>query len=233
MPTDRFFVACPSFFKGQNVQLESSEHHHLFHVMRATLNQEVDLINGNHQLAKARIRTLTKERATLTIETVQNREPPPFFCLAQALPRQPRLEYILEKATELGAREIWLFPAENSEKKSLSKNQEERLKHILISALKQCGRLDLPTLIEKPSLSKWPPFSHPLYFGDLHPDLPLLSQKLRCPCTFIIGPEKGFSLKEKESLKKIHAKPIRLSPHILRVDTAAIAACCTIDFNSK
>jgi 16S rRNA (uracil1498-N3)-methyltransferase len=132
------------------------------------------------------------------------------------------LEWTLEKATELGATEFWLFPGKRSEKKDLSKSQIHRLETILINALKQCGRLYLPKIILKPPLEEWQIPSGSLFFGDFSTTTPL-KKTFDDTVTFFIGPEKGFSPAETLLLReKFKAHPISLHENILRAETAAI-----------
>lgn len=228
MPDDRFFVS-ERFSEKSRTTLKDQELHHLLHVMRVEVGETIELINGKGQLAKAVLEKVEKQQAHLAIHEVISEEPPSHtLILAQALPRLPRLEYLLEKATELGVTEIWLFPGEYSERKELSPSQLQRLQQILISAVKQCGRLHLPKLVLKPALFAWQPMNISAYFGDTNPQAkPLLSvlDKEQAPDSlWLTGPEKGLSLKEEDFLKHfLNVQGVSLHSNILRVDTAAIS----------
>lgn len=217
MPQDRFFI--PALFSsGQTLSLEDLEFHHLAHVMRIKENETIELVNGQGQLASATVLQMGKKNAQLKIDSLIN-EPKPTdrLILAQALPRLNRLDLILEKTTELGVTEIWLFPGKLSEKKEYN---PQRAEQILINAMKQSGRLFLPALRYFPSLEKCPIETIPFYFGDLSEGaLPL---KIAAAGIFI-GPEKGFSENEIEWLKK-HAQGVKINRNVLRTDTAAIAS---------
>ncbi len=229
MPHERFFVEQP-LNPEETVFLQDTEFHHLCHVMRARIGDHVELVNGKNQLAQATLTSLGKCRADLTISRVINKKIfKPKLILAQAIPRFNRLEYILEKATELDATEFWLFPGLLSEKNEFSQNQLKRMSQLTISAMKQCGRLDLPSLFFKPPLLQWKPIEGLLLFGDTSPDAPALAKIdlfPKTPCTiFFIGPEKGFDSKETLFLKNsLSAQGVRLHCNILRVDTAPLAA---------
>lgn len=229
MPHERFFIDTP-FKAGESVCLEETEFHHLSHVMRARLGDQVELVNGQNQLAQASVSSLARHHADLTISDVYTEQRvKPTIILAQAIPRFNRLEYILEKATELNASQFWLFPGILSEKGEFSENQHKRISQLIIAAMKQCGRLDLPTVEFKPPLLKWQPVEGRLLFGDTSPTAPFLSQLEPAPaasCTlFFIGPEKGFDPKETAFLKTtLSATGVRLHQNILRVDTAPLVA---------
>jgi 16S rRNA (uracil1498-N3)-methyltransferase len=221
MPDDRFFVDEP-LETGKNVRVEGIELHHLKDVMRIKIGEKVELVNGKNQLAQAELLSFHKAEATLLIQNVETRDKPKNeIILAQALPRLNRLDFIIEKGTELNATAFWLFPGAESERKELSPQQKNRLIQISISSMKQCGRLDLPPLLFKPALSQWDKPSGHLYFGDPESSISYTSQT---PLIFFIGPEKGFSPSETALLQNWGAQGVRLHPNVLRIDTAAIAA---------
>jgi 16S rRNA (uracil1498-N3)-methyltransferase len=220
MPADRFFVAAPL---ENNLILEGEEFHHLAKVMRVRIGETIEIVNGQGEFAEAEVISLNKKNCELKILS-HKKVPPPeqSLILALALTRPASLEWTLEKATELGATEIWLFPGERSEKKELSKSQIHRLETILINALKQCGRLYLPKIVLKPPLEQWQIPSGSLFFGDFSTTAPLKGPFDKT-VTFFIGPEKGFSPAETLLLReKLKAHPISLHENILRAETAAI-----------
>lgn len=226
MPIERFFH--PDFFQEkQEIILEGQEFHHL-RVMRLKQGEQIELVNGKRELAQARLTALHKESASLEILTIErSQEKKPYLILAQAMPLFNRLEFIIEKGTELGASAFWLFPGHQSEKTNLSSNQSERLKSLSISALKQCGRLDLPPILFKPPLKEWERAEGTLYFGDTHPEAPnwqIADNPLQAPLIFFIGPEKGFHSQEVSLLEQWGAQGVKIHSNILRVDTAALTA---------
>lgn len=230
MPSERYFSK-ENFSDSQSLVLEDLEFHHLCHVMRARIGDSIELVNGKGELATATVQTISKTSSTVKIIAVERRIVgcPRKVILALALSRFNRLEFVLEKSTELGASEFWLFPSMLSEKTSISPNQENRMLQITVAAMKQCGRLDLPQIKLLPPLSSWtkPPIKT-LLFGDTRPDspyfwqLPSFDEK---PVLFFIGPEKGFHPQEIETLERqFGARGVRLHPYTLRVDTAPIVA---------
>lgn len=221
MPIDRFFY--PYSLATSSLVLTGEECHHLS-VMRIKPEEEIEIVNGKGSIAKALVRTISKKEAVLEILSHDQAPIPPYeLILAQALTKPANLEWIIEKGTELGATEFWLFPGDLSEKKNLSENQEKRLHHLTISALKQCGRLYLPSITLKPPLRNWekPPGS--FFFGSLFPHAPFLSSA-SSPVTFVIGPEKGLSPDETATLQALQAQGVKLHDHTLRAETAALAA---------
>lgn len=193
------------------------------------------MINGRGQLAEAHVARIEKKKAVLRITKVEESPPSPLKAiLVQAIPRINRLDLIVEKGTELGMSELWLFPGEKSEKKKLSEQQFNRLKTISISAMKQCGRLYLPPITIHPPLAKWESYPSPSYFGDLSETAPTIFEEWqkKPPSNelyFFIGPESGFTNREVELLKENQAKGVSMHENILRTDTAAITALAIIN----
>jgi 16S rRNA (uracil1498-N3)-methyltransferase len=157
----------------------------------------------------------------------------PSIIIAQGIAKMNHLEWIIEKATELNATEFWLFPAVLSEKKGISDQQLHRLQALSIAALKQCGRLDLPSIEIKPPLNQWQQTKALMLFGDPSMQNPYLweipKNKFLSPIIFCIGPEIGLSDREQSYLiSHLYAKPVRLHPNILRTETACLVALSLI-----
>lgn len=231
MPAERYFLET-LFSENQALLLEGQEFHHLINVMRTEEGEKIELVNGKGQLANALVIKTEKKKAHLQIDSIVT-EPAPFFemILAQAIPRLNRLDFILEKGTELGVSQFWLFPGELGERKALTDHQLERYTMMNIAAMKQCGRLYLPKITFFSSLEKCK-CDYPIFFGDTDPQAPILFEKLKPfpskGLIFFIGPESGFSSKETEILKKMGGQGVKLHPNILRTDTAALASLALI-----
>src|ERR1043165_5489273 len=115
MPAERFYYNLP-FKEKETITLKDQEFHHLVHVMRATQGDVIELIDGKGALAKGHVMDIQKRQAFLHIDEVTFFSlPRPKIVLAQAIPRMPRLDFILEKGTELGMTDLWLFPGQRSE----------------------------------------------------------------------------------------------------------------------
>lgn len=234
MPAERYFLPEP-FAQGQVIEIKDKEFHHLAKVMRSREGDRVELVNGRGQLAKAHVKALGKRSADLRIEELIEEAPAAYEqILMQAIPRLNRLDTIVEKATELGVTEIWLFPGAHSEKKELSANQRERIEGISIAAMKQCGRLHQPKILFKDPLKKCDELPENSFFGDLDPEAPLFegawkAQAQSGGCLFVVGPEAGLNDQEEEKLRQLGATGVKLHANILRTDTAPIVAFSLIN----
>ena len=232
MPHNRYYYNTPAFSLGTTLSLEHEEAHHLIRVMRARPKDQVELMNGLGELALCTVERIEKEQGFLRINSV-HQEPRPTLSVIVALSllRLNALEWALEKATELGATHFWLFPAARSEKKELSLHQQARLRTIILSACKQCGRLYIPEIIFKQELSslnlnKETAGMIPLVCDPQAPSIEaLMLDTSSQPLILFIGPEGGFTKEETEMFKKVqHTHFIRLHPYILRAETAPLAA---------
>lgn len=234
MPAERYYYPQP-FRTGETIHLEDQEYHHLLHVMRVKEGESVEIVNGNGLLGNATVLKHEKKRCLLGIENVMSAPPPKEqLILLQGIPRQNRLDFIIEKGTELGVTEFRLFPAARGEKRALSDSQLERLKAVTIAAMKQCGRLYLPAIVTTSPLSQSKRKEElPLFYGDTRPEAPILLDKWKVAeknqgAMVCIGPESGFSAEEIEALEKMGAVGVRIHPNILRTDTASLAALSLI-----
>ncbi len=228
MPQERFYID-ESLENGSEIVLSGDEAHHVTRVMRGKVGDSIELINGKGILAQAIIQNMQKEKVCCRIEkaTLSSKKSP--LILAQAIPRFNRLEYIIEKATELNVEEFWLFPGKQSEKSDFSANQQERMRTLMIAAMKQSGRLTLPQILFKPSLFSWGKPEGTFLFGDTDPKAPYLwnalTSPLVTPIIFAVGPESGFHKDEVHYLKNtLFGKGVKLHDNILRVDTAPLTA---------
>lgn len=217
MPANRYYA---NDLTSDRITLEEKEFHHLKHVMRASLHESIELIDGKGVLATGEISALLKHHAEITITkrevaTPQKQE----MVLCVAFMRPERLSFIVEKGTELGVTHFWLFPGEASEVKAVSLPRYEQL---IISATKQCGRLFLPEISLHPKIKEWKKPVHPLYFGDVRKGAQKVT-KTGPSVQIVIGPESGFTDREVKLLEKL-GQGVTLSENILRSETAALVA---------
>ena len=231
MPYNRFYIHA-TLKEKQEILLQGEELHHL-KVCRIRIGESVEIINGKNVLAQGRLTALHPQHATLSIQRVETKPPPAQVILAQGLAHMNHLEWIIEKGTELGVTSFWLFPGKLSDKDTLSENQKTRLHHLMLSAVKQCGRLDLPELEFKPPLKEWAPLEGTLIFGDPAPTAPFLWKALlptlKLPVILFIGPEAGLDKSEVAFFEDtLHARGVRLHPHILRTETASLVGLALI-----
>ncbi|OGN61494.1 MAG: hypothetical protein A3F40_01990 [Chlamydiae bacterium RIFCSPHIGHO2_12_FULL_27_8] len=229
MPQNRYFID-ENIKINSTYLLENNELHYLKNVMRNTEDDEIEIINGNGILAKAKILKISKNSAEIKIYSLnENRKRKTKSVLVQSILKPQNMDYILEKNTELGIDEFWVFFSKNSEKVNISQNRIFRMNQILISAVKQSGRLFLPEIKIFENISKLPEFKNG-YLCSL--DSKKIDKIESSEDIFIIvGPEKGF-LKEEEDffINKFKVKKIKLNQNVLRAETASICAGAILNY---
>lgn len=234
MPAERFFVDQP-LEPSHSVILQGQEFHHLKNVMRMRVGEAVEVSNGAGALAHVTVLQLAKDHAVLTITAMEYEQKCEVdIILAQAWPRSNRLDFILEKGTELGVTQFWLYPSFHSPKKAPTEHQLERMKALTIAAMKQCGRLFLPELIIKPPLIQWKKPEGTCFFGDIRPSAThFLSAWERMPkvspIIFFVGPESGFTEEEVANFDRLGVQGVKLHKNVLRTETAALVALSLIE----
>lgn len=210
--------------------LDHGQSHYLTSVMRRAVGDEVLVFNGRDGEWRATIEVAGK-RGVILRPTVQERPQAfgPHLDLVIALVKRSRVETIVEKAAELGARRVRLVVTERT---NAERTRIDRLSAIAAEAAEQTGRLDVPEIVEPVKLAKliegWDASRRLLFCdeaGDAKPVLAALDGAPPAPWAILIGPEGGFSPAEREALRNLpYATPATLGPRILRADTAAISA---------
>ena len=240
----RLFVSQP-LGAGLTVTATADQHRYLTGVMRQGVGDEVRLFNGADGEWQAALSAVGKRDSVLTVsEQTRPQAATPDLELVLALIKRTPLEWVMEKATELGVRRIRLVTTRrtNSDHTNVS-----RLHVIATEAAEQCGRLDVPEILPPERLDKvldtWPA-DRPLTFcdetlaeGGLAPSDPaqalspsghrLDSGPAAGPVSgaVLIGPEGGFDPAETARLRTHPAvTAMSLGPRILRAETAAVAA---------
>jgi 16S rRNA (uracil1498-N3)-methyltransferase len=223
--TPRLFVDLP-LGPDAAPMIDGSAAHYLLNVMRMKAGDPIllfDNISGEWLgiVADAAKRSLTLriERQTRPIEQV----PDLWLCFAPV--KKARLDWIIEKATELGVARLQPVITERT---IVERVKRERLEAQIIEACEQCGRTALPTLAEPvklPQLLRDWPAGRALLFADEAGGIALAATDAPAPAAILTGPEGGFTASEREMLiasPAVHR--ISLGPRILRAETAAIAA---------
>jgi 16S rRNA (uracil1498-N3)-methyltransferase len=222
------------FIVGQEVTLPTGEAHHAAHVLRLREGAAVEVFDGDGAAAAARITEVRKGSVTVSVIEVRPKivRPEPLVHLAFAVPKGNRLDWLLEKATELGVAALVPLRFQRSvaggEDPSAAK-RERWLGHT-IAAAKQAGLRWLPRLENPQTLEHFISTLHETsgVFGDLGPEaLPLVRALGRLdrtrPVSIVVGPEGGLTPTEREALIKAGLAPVRIGSTTLRIETAAIA----------
>ncbi|SHN48620.1 16S rRNA (uracil(1498)-N(3))-methyltransferase [Erythrobacter sanguineus] len=213
---------------GRLVALDGPQAHYLGKVMRVREGEIVILCDDITGEWAARVGQVGKRDVVLEVgEMLRPREAVPDLWLCPALLKKDRFDFVLEKATELGAARIQPLVTRRCVADKLNL---ERARAITIEAAEQCARTALPTLAEPVKLdallATWPP-ERALYFADENGGEPAAAAFAAHsgPAAILTGPEGGFDEAERAAIRaRPQARPITLGPRILRGETAALAA---------
>ena len=221
----RLFVDRPLAL-GEIVELDGAAANYLGAVMRLKPGGQVRLFDDRTGEWLAEATESGKRRVRLSILTqITPRESVPDLWLLAAPIRKGRIDWVAEKACELGVARI--VPV-LTRRTIVDRLNLERLRAHMIEAAEQCGRTALPELAEPLKLDallgQWPA-ERQLLFADEEGGAPLATVARPGPAAILIGPEGGFDPAERAAIRAVpSASGIGLGPRILRADTAAAAA---------
>jgi len=241
----------PEKWKGVRVELDPDESVHLVKSVRAREGDEVRLFDGCGRAALARIDRVDVEgkSTAVTCSIEQNlpaREPSTRLTLIQALPKGSRMDFLVEKATELGVWEIMPVITDRVEKQPGGKGydgQVERWRRISLSAAKQCGSAWLPAIrpVSKLEtvLEARAPAGGLFIAGVLTDAARSFSDCLDSfgagdgTAAVLIGPEGDLTETEIAMAVKAGACPVSFGNLVLRVETAAVYAVSVMKYHFK
>ncbi len=234
--TQRLFVEAPLHI-GARVVPTPAARNYLLNVLRLRADDPMLLFNGRDGEWRARIEmTSRKEAALIALEQTRAQSPAGDLDYAFAPLKQARLDYMVQKAAEMGVAR--LIPV-LTRRTQVRRVNLERLRANVIEAAEQCGLLNPPEIAEARDLSDWLaslPAGRLLIFCDEDAEVGDPIAILRraaavggpapgASATLLIGPEGGFDEAERaEILCKPNVLRLSLGPRILRADTAAVAA---------
>nr|WP_314544938.1 16S rRNA (uracil(1498)-N(3))-methyltransferase [uncultured Massilia sp.] len=228
----RFYCPQP-LLPGTIVDLPETVAHHL-HVVRQQAGDELVLFNGEGGQVRARLVEIGKRRASAEVlgHDAVDVELPFSITLAQGLPEGSKMDWIVEKAVELGVAHIQPLAARRSVVKLSGERADKRLAHwqsVVVSASEQCGRNRLAGVAPVEEFARWIAQAAPA------PRLlltPRATQTLagwaraQAPrdVVVLVGPEGGFSTEEEDAALAQGAVALSMGARVLRTETAGLAA---------
>ncbi|MEJ8548032.1 16S rRNA (uracil(1498)-N(3))-methyltransferase [Brevibacillus borstelensis] len=228
----RYFVE-PHLFSEQEVTITGDDVHHIVHVMRAKSGEKIVVSDGAGRSAIARIDSLSGKEVVATVVELlsEQRELPVQITIGQGLPKGEKMEWVLQKGTEMGAFAFFPFSSERTIVKLDAKkeaNKLDRWRKIVKEAAEQSHRCVLPELlapvsfrriIQESSRYTRAVIAYEKEGGTtLHQVLPAL--RPGDSLLILIGPEGGFSPEEVAAAEAAGIRPVSLGPRILRTETA-------------
>jgi len=232
MRLTRVYVNTP-LEAGTRITLEGSAASHITRVLRLRVGADLTLFNGQGGEHAAQIDKAHGGMVTVAVGEPEpsERESPLVLTLAQGLSRGERMDWVVQKATELGVTRLVPLLTERSVVRLDAQQADRKMNHwraIAIAACEQCGRNRLPQVAAPVALQDF-----------LHAAAPAAARLLLSPAagqriadltgapravTVLIGAEGGLTQQEQEAAAGAGFTTVRLGPRVLRTETAAIAA---------
>jgi len=230
----RFYLA-PSEWT-ETPYLVGDEAKHLAQVLRLQVGASIIVFDGNGNFAEARILSVSKQRVDLMLEIAEYREPPqPEITLVQAIPKGKNMDWIVQKAVELGVSKIQPIITRHTIV-SPGEDKAEKWRRTALEACKQCSQFTLPIIADPLPFTEWlhkrescdleliaSLAEDPKNFRDtlqLHPEAESVS--------IAIGPEGDFSDDETNAALAAGLIPVTLGDLVLRVETATMFSLSVI-----
>jgi 16S rRNA (uracil1498-N3)-methyltransferase len=225
--TPRLFID-QALIASREVTLAPEQSHYLGNVLRLQPGDAVDVFNGVDGAFLAHVAEVAKKKMVLRVERLTSAiTPPPDIDYLFAPLKHQRLDYLVQKATELGARRLRpvITARTIAERVNL-----ERMKANVIEAAEQCNLVFVPEVWEPVSLNAalrdWDKNRVLIYCDETAEKGNAIAElsKLQMPAAILVGPEGGFTVEERTMLKALpYVTAISLGPRIMRADTAAVA----------
>ena len=241
MTLHRFFLEGPLPEGGEGVELAMSrtDRHHLVHVLRLVDGDRIVVAGRDGRVAEATVRSATLERVTADVGPAIERPRRPRVVLAAGVARRERMEFTIQKSTELGVAEIWPLASARCVVRldeDRAGRRGERWRRIAEEAAKQSQRPDVPLVRDAMSVNEllaeagrfdvvlvpWEEaastavgIGKALYAHNASADAAVL---------VVVGPEGGFEPAEVAALQDAGASIVSLGDTVLRTETAAVVA---------
>lgn len=211
----------------QSVRLTREQAHYLFSVMRLGVGAPLLVFDGHTGEWLAEVAETGKRGGVLRmVRASRPLQTPPDLWLLFAPIKKARTDFIVEKAVEMGAARI--FPVQ-TEYTNAGRIQRDRLQAHAVEAAEQCGGTFVPEVAEMARLDRllgdWDDTRQIMFCDEAEVGAVRLLPTLSGPWAILIGPEGGFSERERLRLRALsYTHAVSLGPRILRADTAAVAA---------
>lgn len=230
----RVYVPLPVVNFDQNVKLSVAASHHLATVLRAEPGDMVQLFDGQGNRFEACITEPGKQLSVKILRALpSDSESPLSIQLLIAVGKGEKMDWIVQKATELGVTHIQPLISRRCAVQLSKERSEKKQQHwqtIVINACEQSGRDVVPTVAEVLPLEKALQMNNNRLNLLLHPEAAgqrlkqLLSETVTSSASVLIGPEGGFTEEEVTLAKQYNFRLASLGPRILRMETAAISS---------
>lgn len=228
MSLPRFFIAAPLALGVY--ELPEAQAHYLSRVLRLTVGAAVQLFDGSGYEYRGELTHVSKKIVQVDLRERLDglAESSLRIHLGQGLSRGERMDWAIQKATELGVDELTPLFTDRCEVRLNGERAQKRLEHwqqIAISACEQSGRSKVPVIHPPQQLKDWQAAVQADLKLLLHPVAqPLTEHTTPSTLAFLIGPEGGLTENEVAQASTYGFQPARLGPRVLRTETAPVVA---------
>ncbi len=217
------------------VTLKEDESHHASRVLRLQPGDGLVLFDGHGRSAQAELVTYQRDQAVVKVIELQDHAPDqPEVTLATALPKGSRGDDMINQLCQVGVNRVIPLRTRRSVAE-FSDHRRKRFERIIIESAKQSGRAYLPVVEDETDLKKVlaesmdlrllaSPLAEPAQH-QLHEQMRKVSKVL-----ILIGPEGGWAPEEIEQAEAVQCVPWCIGPHVLRIETAAVAAVSVLRY---
>lgn len=241
----RYFLHSEDIVADDSITIKSSDiYHHMKNVMRMNVDNKVYCVDKSKNTYVCSIFLINDNQIVLRIDNVQtvSNDLPVNVTIVQALPKKDKLEWIVQKGTELGANEFLIYDGDRSIPKWDHKKKRkklERLNKIAEEASEQSHRTSMPTIAFESLSNIVSEANYDLTIfayeeeakqKDHQSIANLLQNENYQSICVVIGPEGGFSSKEVKFLQEHNYQSVRLGRRILRTETAAMYVLSVLSY---
>jgi 16S rRNA (uracil1498-N3)-methyltransferase len=241
MSAARFFVE-GNFATGETLDLAGGDAHKIVDVLRKRSGDSIEIVDSSAQRFSATLQIEGRSvRARLDESYAPVEKQGLEITVAQGLPKGQKMDFVVEKVTELGAAAILPLYSERTIVSDAGQTKLDRWRRLAKSAAAQCGRDRIPEIAEPQKLenllesfSSYDTVLFPWELaepGPLRDVLPGLLENAR-RVLVVVGPEGGFSHAEAEAAQRAGAQLISLGSRILRTETAALVTVAMLNYVS-
>ena len=215
------------------VELDPRASHRLSRVLRRRVGDPVTLFNGDGREARAELLAVDARCSRVRIEAVVpvDRESPLVVHLVQAVAKGDRMDWVIQKAVELGVASIHPVLTEHGDVRldaARAEKRRQRWQDIVIGACEQCGRAVVPAVHAPVALAAWSPPEASGWMLEPEAHEALGETSPDGAVALAIGPEGGFGANDRRLLVGHGYRAVRFGPRVLRTETAGAAALAVL-----
>lgn len=234
---NRFYIEA-ELNTGNTIELTESVFHHWVRVLRAKEQEQAIFFNGKGGEYRVTLTEINKKNAFVSVDHFEpaDRTPPFKVVLGQVMSKGDRMDYAIQKATELGVTTIQLLTSERCEMRLKYDRDQKKIDHwqsVAIAACEQCGMNIVPEILAPIALTEWVSSELPQARLVLAPNKDQNNVLLNSDpdLALLIGPEGGLSEAEIETANQNHFQSWCIGDRVLRTETAPVVALSILNYH--